>query len=145
MAGVVLEFRPLAVVQGSRDCERMQAELLAEHGKVAAVGVSQVQPDDGAIREVIADVSNREALELQPAVPVQPRTRLAPGRADLADGRRLPRLWARPACSVREAGAAEGSSCSPGFAEVPSPAGQRAPAGLLQTGAAGHDPLVWAH
>jgi len=64
----------------------MQAELLAEHREVVVVGIAQVQPDgDGAIRQVIADVGDREALKLQPSVPVQPRARLAPGRADLLD------------------------------------------------------------
>ena len=40
---------PLAVVQGSLDGERVQAELLAEHGEVVGIGVAQVQPASGGL------------------------------------------------------------------------------------------------
>jgi len=89
VTGVAVELGPLAVVQRVLDGQRMQAELLAQHGEVVAVGAVQVQPDgDGLIGQVLADVGDRESLELEPAVPVQPRARLAPGRAFPAEGGR---------------------------------------------------------
>jgi hypothetical protein len=49
----------------------MQAELLAQHGEVVAVRVTQIQPDGSqAIGQVFADVAGREALKLEPPVPV---------------------------------------------------------------------------
>ena len=45
MTGVAVELGPLAVVQRVLDGQRMQAELLAQHGEVVAVGRVQVQPD----------------------------------------------------------------------------------------------------
>jgi hypothetical protein len=66
----------------------VQAELLAEHGEVGAVGVAQVQPDgDGLIDQVITDLGHGEALKLEPSIPVQARACLALGRGDIADGR----------------------------------------------------------
>jgi len=105
VAAVTVELGPLAAAQGSLDGQRMQAELLAQHGEVVVVGIEQVQPDgDRDIGQVIADVGDREALELEPPAAVQPRARLAPGRADLADSGRGPHLLALRACGVRDAG-----------------------------------------
>jgi hypothetical protein len=86
VAAVAVKLGPLAVAQRGLDGQRVQAELLAQHGEVVAVGVTQVQPDgDGLISQVFADVGDRESLKLELPVPVQPRARLAPGRADLTD------------------------------------------------------------
>jgi hypothetical protein len=66
VAAVTVELGPLAGAQRGLDRQRVQAELLAQHGEVVVVGATQVQPDrDGAIDQVIADVGDREALELQ--------------------------------------------------------------------------------
>src|SRR5262249_27468125 len=93
MAGVAVKLGPLAVVQRVLDRQRVQPELLAEHTEIVAVRVAQVEPDgDRLIGQVIADVGDREALERQPPVPVQPGTRLAPGGADLAERGRRHRL-----------------------------------------------------
>src|SRR4029077_7551525 len=71
----------------------MEPELLAHYGEVVVVRVAQVKPDgDGAFSQVIADVGDRKPFELEPAVPVQPGTRLAPGRAYPADGGRRQRV-----------------------------------------------------
>jgi hypothetical protein len=71
VAGVAVELGPLAVVQRVFDGQRVQAELLAQHGEIVVVGAAQVQLDgDGVVSQVIADVGDREALKLQLAVPV---------------------------------------------------------------------------
>ena len=45
VAGVAVELGPLVLVHGVLDGQRVQPELLAQHGEVVAVGVAQVQPD----------------------------------------------------------------------------------------------------
>jgi hypothetical protein len=81
------------VVQRVLHRQRVQPELLAQHAEIVAVRATQVEPDgDRLIGQVIADVGDRETLERQPPVPVQPGTRLAPGGADLADRGRRHRL-----------------------------------------------------
>ncbi len=52
------------------DGQRVQAELVAEHREVLPVRVAQIQPDhDRLVRQVLADVVDREALELKPSRP----------------------------------------------------------------------------
>ena len=93
VAAVAVQLRPLALVDRVLDGQRMQAELLAQHIQVVAVGVAQVQPDgDGRVVNVVADVGDREALEFEMSVPVEPGAGLALGRGDLADGRRRDRF-----------------------------------------------------
>ena len=86
MALVAVKLRALVLLHGVLDGQRVQPELLAQHGQVAVVGIPQVQPDgDRLIGQVIADLGHGETLELEPAVPVEPGACLAPGRRDLAD------------------------------------------------------------
>jgi hypothetical protein len=86
VALVAVKLRALMFLHGLLDGQRMQPELLAQHGQVAVVRVTQVQPDgDRLIGQVITDLGDGETLELEPAVPVKPGACLAFGRGDLAD------------------------------------------------------------
>jgi hypothetical protein len=87
MGAVAVELGPLAEMQRVFDGQRVQAELLAQHGQVVRSRGGQVQPDgDGLVRQVVADVGDRESLELELAVPVQPGTRQALGGTARGDG-----------------------------------------------------------
>ena len=62
VAAVAVELGPLAGAQRGLNRQRVQAELLAQHGEVVVVGATQAQADrDGAIGQVIADAGDREA------------------------------------------------------------------------------------
>src|ERR1700722_16813683 len=107
MDRVAVELGPLAGGQRGLAGPRGQTALRAQQGEVVVVGIEQVEPDgDGLITQVVADVGDREALTLELAVPIQPRARLTPGRADLTDRRlgRRPHLPPPRACEWREAG-----------------------------------------
>ena len=87
VAAVAVELWTLALVARVLDGQRVQAELLAQHSQVVLVGIAQVEPDrDALVVQVVADISDREALEFELPVPVEPGACLALGRADLADG-----------------------------------------------------------
>ena len=88
VSAVAVKLRALVLMLGVLHGQRVQPELLAQHSQVTVVRVTQVQPDgDRLIGEVVTDLSNRETLKLKPAIPVQPRACLAPGRAYIADRR----------------------------------------------------------
>ena len=73
MGAVAVKLGALMLLLGILHSQRVQPELIAQHGEVTVVRVTQVEPDgDRLIGEVITDLGNREALKLKPAVPVQP-------------------------------------------------------------------------
>ena len=75
------------LMHGVLDGQRVQPEFLAQDREVGPVRIMQVEPDDrGVFFQVLADVSDREALGYQRAVPVQARAGLALGGGGLADG-----------------------------------------------------------
>ena len=84
---VAVDLRPLPVEQRVLDRDRVQPELLLQHREVAAVRVTQVEPDDRrAVGQVVADPLHRKALGDQAPVLVHPGPGLAPGRGVVADG-----------------------------------------------------------
>src|SRR6266487_403788 len=102
MTAVAVQLGALALLHRVLDRQRVQAEFLAQHVEVVAIGVAQVKPDgDRLIGQVIADLGHGEAFEYQVAVAVQPRARLALGRRDLADGGSGHRVGIVPAEGLR--------------------------------------------
>ena len=93
---VPVDLRSLPVEQRVLDLVGVQAELVLQHQEVVAVRVAQVEPDRGrAVGQVVADPLDREALVDEPAFPVEPGARLAPGLRDLADRGLRPRRAGR--------------------------------------------------
>ena len=78
MAAVAVQLRPLVLMDGVLDGQRVQAELGAEHVQVLTVGLTQAQPHHrGIIPEKVADLGDRKPFQLQHAARVQPGARLA--------------------------------------------------------------------
>ena len=72
VVGVAVELWALMLGGGVLDRQRVQAELLAEHGEVVHVGLVQVQPHHRAGgAHVVADLGHREALAHE--LPVLPQ------------------------------------------------------------------------
>ena len=71
MRRVVVELRPLVRVDGVLHRERVQAEFLADRGKILFARLAQVEPDDRVLLgEVVGHLLDRETLVDKVAVAV---------------------------------------------------------------------------
>ena len=89
VGAVAVELGSLALVHRVLDGQRVQAELLAEHGEVVVVGGAQVEPDGDAVvaRWSLMSATGKPS-SYRDVRPVEPGAGLALGRGDLADRRR---------------------------------------------------------
>jgi hypothetical protein len=80
VGGIVVELGALGLVQGVLDGQLVQPELGVDHVEVAWRGSAQVQPNHRRrIAHVLGDVGDREVLQQEGAVAVQPGTGLRVG------------------------------------------------------------------
>jgi serine phosphatase RsbU (regulator of sigma subunit) len=119
MSAVPVELRPFVRDDGVLDGHGVQPEFLLQHREVMAIGVAQVEPDEGGLigGQVLADVLRRESLRRERAALVQASAGLALRRTAGAQGGggdrvRVPAVEGhgrRPLGANRTAGRPEGA------------------------------------